>query len=1810
MVFALPGGVIAGITPQGITPQGITPQGITPQGITPQGITPQGVVLMGTDLLSSEGQGVSIKSIEMRGTTSTSASAKTTTVLTNIPDMSSGPGNYITVDGHPALGHYALAHLADAAGNLVSSSEDLDLFIADEKPDPMSNLFHNADEQVNQDEVYLVYFFHKWSGQWMSLCPYDVNTKMASAMAIPEDRTQPNEFYFACTATGVASKCVRNWGYKPWATASVWQFSGGSWALTPNVDLKPYYDSCVFSARAGYCQDSKSYTKAGTLVDSFDISQIIWPNSIENPFSSSNPDSQWMMAQEYFIATCTDPTDPNCFNPNNSSMKASALQRSRYKELSPSADCDNFAFVDRLEHDHIEDGRWATPVPGISRIQVFSGTHCTHDEYTVKDDEPLPWDCTPCTTKVCQTSPECCGAGPSPGWTAACVAQATAECQTGGTQWPKGRVWPAGVDTSGTKVLPKYLFGSQGAVLRVEGTSGEGTSVTVSGWACDPEWPDATVAVAIYGAPKDTVLEPLAIVQADQALALPLAREVSAACDGPGRAYARHGFSYTLPANQSGNVFVYAMDRETDDSKPAPDTLVRNGIIHVPRCAHSEHEVGAQLDDECSDCATQVCESDSTCCSSSWTAACAQLADACTPTNSSAPLNSRIYTAVTTGWVEAPADGTYTFDSSIQPSRLFINGTPVLDWFENALGSKQGSIDLRAGQKYHVRWDRLQTAPPSGSGPGLTWQPPGAVGQVAIPSGNLYGIAPGGGTGLQARYVDGDSSAGPQVDPQVDINKDVQPPAPTPKQDLPTGITPPYAALWNGEVIPTVSGDYTFYVVGDGNALLAIDGTPVSAITTAANTAPGGCGHDLCELGDKLDASCNWCVQKVCDKDDYCCNGGYLSYYSFDFVWDAKCVSEVNAYCGAGACSTPPLASPGPKQVKFGPKTLQAGVRYQIRLLHISNATDKTIRLLWSSDRLAKQVIPQFSLFPANPPAAGLGAGLNVTYFGTTTANNVVSPNLSDVVASGFVSDFSLTPTIGQTGTPLIDVLAAPSATAQATPPPPTVVRPRFDELESFAAPQVEVIGVGGLPGGTVRIGLDSDPTVEVIASVASDGKWTATVGTGATFGPQTIKLIQRAPGATCVIPTDGACSYEITIPVNTVEATDPGKAPTITSPTDPTHSPAAVATVFAVKGHGTTADVHIVDQGSFPDTFTNIKPASDGTFDGSITLSPGTTAEPMRGWHKLLFDQGGLVSHPVFASVGINPPTVEFPRNGAELSCDDSDQTEPPEALGTLAYPESAIGPLNVFEETGRDVLGDVAARIVPLPPLQTGGLPRFRVFFGDLSVGKHLLLFFQAPVQPSPGTTLDEHRRAFSSLADTPFSRILVERRPTRMQIAQRAPVIITPVPGQILPQVALGAVDCPGQASCAAGGADVNIRVGDRVYTTRAAPNGTWNLTAPLPVGWSAVNVSQVVDSKVGGAWSESCPTLLNYGVQDFGGPTITVPDSPAPVEATSAAGAQVFYGDATAKTAAGVPVPVTCLPTSGSTFRIGVTPVLCTATDNSDPAHPKVGLDRFFVTVFDAPPNVQVSDVELEADQPAGAELATYPILVSDVVDPSPMVVCIPPPPNLFLIDEVTPVTCDVTDSGRNTVTASFTVKVRDRTPPTLCPLSDILIGTNAGAGAFVTFATCADDIVDGTVPVKCDHDSGSFFPFGTTTVTCEAKDTRGNKATDSFDVSVGDTIPPVLKLPDVVTAFATSKLGARVNYTVTATDNVDPNPTVKCKPPSGSQFPIGSSTVTCTATDASGNTSQGTFKVRVLVKWSGLLPPIPSDGTGVFNRGST
>src|SRR4030095_4604501 len=83
------------------------------------------------------------------------------------------------------------------------------------------------------------------------------------------------------------------------------------------------------------------------------------------------------------------------------------------------------------------------------------------------------------------------------------------------------------------------------------------------------------------------------------------------------------------------------------------------------------------------------------------------------------------------------------------------------------------------------------------------------------------------------------------------------------------------------------------------------------------------------------------------------------------------------------------------------------------------------------------------------------------------------------------------------------------------------------------------------------------------------------------------------------------------------------------------------------------------------------------------------------------------------------------------------------------------------------------------------------------------------------------------------------------------------------------------------------------------------------------------------------------------------------------------------------------------------------------------------------------------------------------------------------------------------------------------------------------------------------------------------------------------VTVNDTQPPVITCSPNKTATTASINDpcVAVTFTTTATDNC-PGVTVVCNPPSGSCFPVGTTTVTCTATDASSNTATCSFTVTV------------------------
>ncbi len=107
---------------------------------------------------------------------------------------------------------------------------------------------------------------------------------------------------------------------------------------------------------------------------------------------------------------------------------------------------------------------------------------------------------------------------------------------------------------------------------------------------------------------------------------------------------------------------------------------------------------------------------------------------------------------------------------------------------------------------------------------------------------------------------------------------------------------------------------------------------------------------------------------------------------------------------------------------------------------------------------------------------------------------------------------------------------------------------------------------------------------------------------------------------------------------------------------------------------------------------------------------------------------------------------------------------------------------------------------------------------------------------------------------------------------------------------------------------------------------------------------------------------------------------------------------------------------------------------------------------------------------------------------------------------------------------------------------------------------------------------------------TYTLVLTVTDGKGGETTDTVRLTVTDTTGPVLQsMPTgVLTAQATSSVGAAVSFgPVTATDAVDViNPTVMCSHPSGSVFPVGDTTVTCTATDTRDNTTEAKFIVRV------------------------
>jgi hypothetical protein len=175
---------------------------------------------------------------------------------------------------------------------------------------------------------------------------------------------------------------------------------------------------------------------------------------------------------------------------------------------------------------------------------------------------------------------------------------------------------------------------------------------------------------------------------------------------------------------------------------------------------------------------------------------------------------------------------------------------------------------------------------------------------------------------------------------------------------------------------------------------------------------------------------------------------------------------------------------------------------------------------------------------------------------------------------------------------------------------------------------------------------------------------------------------------------------------------------------------------------------------------------------------------------------------------------------------------------------------------------------------------------------------------------------------------------------------------------------------------------------------------------------------------------------------------------------------------------------------------------------------------------------------------------------------------------------------------------------DKTAPVITVPANISVVATAVPMA-ITYATpvSATDVDDTSIVPTCDFGTltGGSFPQGVTTVKCNASDPVGNAAVEkSFTVSVSLPNAPVITVPSNIVTPATTTAGATVLY---AQPTAVPSTPVTCSPLSNTVFPIGVTSVLCTANDGVNPPVTKSFTVTV-TNPGGPTINVPADITVV------
>ena len=357
---------------------------------------------------------------------------------------------------------------------------------------------------------------------------------------------------------------------------------------------------------------------------------------------------------------------------------------------------------------------------------------------------------------------------------------------------------------------------------------------------------------------------------------------------------------------------------------------------------------------------------------------------------------------------------------------------------------------------------------------------------------------------------------------------------------------------------------------------------------------------------------------------------------------------------------------------------------------------------------------------------------------------------------------------------------------------------------------------------------------------------------------------------------------------------------------------------------------------------------------------------------------------------------------------------------------------------------------------------------------------------------------------------------------------------------------------------------VPIGNATATDIQPVTITNNAPKEFPLGlttitWNAIDTS-----------GNKANTTQTVTVKDTTAPKITVPGD-VKAKATSLSGNIIPLGNATASDNVKV---VSLTNNASKTFPLGKTSVLWVATDESGN---KANATQIVDVENTTPPKLTVpSNITFEA---TSLDKNVVQIGNATATDIQPVTITNNAPKEFPL--GLTTITWNAIDTSGNKANATQTVTVKDTTAPKITVPGDVKAKATSLSGNIIPLgnATASDNVK----VVSLTNNASKTFPLGKTSVLWVATDESGNKANATQTVDVENTTPPKLTVPSNITFEATSLDNNVVPIgNATATD-IQPVTITNNAP---KEFPLGLTTVTWTAIDASGNKANATQTVTV------------------------